>query len=257
MLLVPYSIVHLLDISGIVVSFEAIVFAYVCWFSLGMTHFLLIICSDDLSGVIDVLLLYNTFRILGPVLLPLTETEKGFSRRHHDFECLTLRSSTSQNEKISQYRDLDFFSPQLGRQSLTETSLKSFVFDSPPLLRDQSLTMPRPLSSLASDDNFTITPPPLASLSFRSDNGRRDRESSLLAAGIPARPSQFATALPQSPGIYGGFVPTNEHEIVRQHSTQTVEHQNPSRSRITTWTKWTPRSLRISHATQGQARLDV
>jgi hypothetical protein len=29
--------VRLLDISEFVVSFEAIVFAYACWFSLGMT----------------------------------------------------------------------------------------------------------------------------------------------------------------------------------------------------------------------------
>lgn len=36
-LLVPYSIVRLLDISGIVLPFEATVFGFVCWFSLGMT----------------------------------------------------------------------------------------------------------------------------------------------------------------------------------------------------------------------------
>ena len=48
MLLVPYSIVHLLDISGFLVSFEAIVFAYICWFSLGMTiSFLLFVLTND------------------------------------------------------------------------------------------------------------------------------------------------------------------------------------------------------------------
>jgi len=245
-LLVPYSIVRLLDISGFVVSFEAIVFAYVCWFSL---------------GVVDVLLLYNTFRILCPVLLPPSaETEKGLSRHLQNFECLTLRvSSTSRNEKISQHRNPDFLSSRLGRQCLTETSSKPFVLDSSPLHRDQSLTMP--LSSPDSDDNFTITPPPSASLSCRSDNGRRDRENSpLLAAGIPARQSQFATTLPQSLGIYGDFVITNEHETVRQHSTQT-ERQNPSRSRITSWSKWTTRSprpyLMLPKANEGQARLGV
>ena len=232
MLLVPYSIVRLLDISGFAVSFEAIVFAYVCWFTLGMTHFLLIICPDDWSGVVDVLLLYNTFRILSPVLLPtLAETEKNLTPRV---------SSTSWNEKGRQYRNPDVLSPRLGRQGLTETNPKSFVLDSSSLDRDQSLTMP--LSSPAFDHNLTITPPPSASLSSRSDNRRRDRENSLLAAGIPDRQSWFSTTLPQSLGMYGGFVPINEHEFVREHSTQTVGHQNPSRSRITSWSKWTTRS---------------
>jgi len=234
-LLVPYSIVRLLDISGFIVSFEAIVFAYVCWFSL---------------GVVDVLLLYNTFRILGPVLHPPSaETEKSLSRCLQNFEYLTPRlSSTSWNEKISQYRNPHFLSSRPGRQGLTKTSSKSsFVLDSSPLNWDQS---------------STITPPPSASLTFRSDNGRRDREnSSLLAAGIPACQSRFATVLPQSLGIYGGFVPINEHEIGRRHSTQTVERQNPSRSRILSWSKWSTRSSRPylipPKTNEGQARLDV
>lgn len=196
---------------------------------------------------------------MGPALLPpLAETEKNLARRLQNLEYLTLRvSSTSRNEKITQYRNPDVLSSRLSSQGLTETSSKSFVLDFSPLHRDQSLTMP--LSSLASDDNFTITPPPTASLSSRSDNGRRDRENSpLLAAGIPARQSQFATALPQSLEIYGGFVPINEHEIVRQHSTPTIDRQNPSRSRITTWSKWTPRPyLMLPKADEGQASLGV
>ena len=258
-LLVPYSFVRLLDISGFVVSFSAIVFAYMCWFSLGMTFSLLFICPDDWSGVVDVLLLYNTFRILGPVLLPPAEAEKNLSRRLQNFEYLTLRvSSTSRNEKISQYHNPDSLSYRLGRQGLTETSSKSFVLDSSFLSQDQSLTIP--LSSPASDD-FTITPPPSATLSSRSDNAMRDRENSpFLAAGIPAHQSQFATALlPQSLGMYGGFVPIYKHEIVRQHSTQMVELQNPSRSRVASWTKWTTRNpyLVLPKANEDQAKLGV
>jgi hypothetical protein len=259
-LLVPYSFVRLMQISGFVVSLEAIVFAYVCWFSLGMTLLsLLIICPDNWPGVFDVLLLYNTFRILGPVLLPPAEAEKNLSSRClQNFEYLTLRvPSTSRHEKISQYRNPEFFSSRLGRQGLTETSSKSFVLDSSPLIQDQSLTMS--LSSPASDD-FTITPPPLATLSSRSDNSRRDRENSpLLATGIQDPQSLFATALPQSLGIYGGFVPIYKHEIVRQHSTQTVELQNPSRIGITSWPKWTARNpyLMLPKVNEEQAKLDV
>ena len=259
MLLVPYSFVRLLDISGFVVSFSAIVFAYMCWFSLGMTFSLLFICPDDWSGVVDVLLLYNTFRILGPVLLPPAEAEKNLSRRLQNFEYLTLRdSSTSRNEKTSQYRNPDFLSSRLGRQGLTETSSKSFVHDSSFLSQDQSLTI---LLSSPTSDDFTITPPPSATLSSRSDNARRDRENSpFLAAGIPVHESQFATALsPQSLGMYGGFVPIHKHEIVRQHSTQTVELQNPSRSRIASWTKWTTRNpyLVLPKTNEDQAELGV
>ncbi|KXN91683.1 hypothetical protein AN958_12535 [Leucoagaricus sp. SymC.cos] len=50
-LLVPYSVMRLLDLSGFQIAWEAMVFAYVCWF---------------LLGVVNVLLLYNIFRVLGP-----------------------------------------------------------------------------------------------------------------------------------------------------------------------------------------------
>ncbi|TEB34753.1 hypothetical protein FA13DRAFT_1625711 [Coprinellus micaceus] len=50
-LLVPYSVLRLLEISGFFVPFQALVFAAVCWFML---------------GVVNVGLFYNTFRVLGP-----------------------------------------------------------------------------------------------------------------------------------------------------------------------------------------------
>ncbi|KAF9046848.1 hypothetical protein BDZ89DRAFT_1127304 [Hymenopellis radicata] len=49
--LIPYSITKLLILSGFKVQFGALIFAYVCWF---------------LLGVANVLLLYNTFRMLYP-----------------------------------------------------------------------------------------------------------------------------------------------------------------------------------------------
>jgi len=234
-LLVPYSFVRLLEISGFFVSFKATVFAYMCWFSL---------------GVVDILLIYNTFRILGPVLLPPALAEKNLSRRLQNFEYLTLR-----NEKISQYRKPDSLSSRLSRQGLSDTSSKSFGLDSSTLNQDQSLTTS--LSSPASDD-FTITPPPSATLSSRSDNARRDRENSL-AAGIPDHQSRFAAVLPQSLETHGGFVPIYKHEIVRQHSTQTVELQNPSRTAMTSWPKWTTRNpyLMLPKANEEQAKLGV
>ena len=128
-------------------------------------------------------------------------------------------------------------------------SSKSFVLDSSPLNQDQSLAI---FLSLPASDDFTI--------SSRSDNRRRDRENApLLAAGIAASQSWFATAPPQSLGIYGGFVPIYKHEIVGQHSTQTDELQNPSRSKIKSWSKWSSRNpyLMLSKANEEQAKLDV
>jgi hypothetical protein len=49
LLLVPYSITRSLGIAGAVIPFQVMVFAFVCWFTL---------------GVVNALLLFNTFRIL-------------------------------------------------------------------------------------------------------------------------------------------------------------------------------------------------
>ena len=163
-------------------------------------------------------------------------TEKTLSSRQNLEHLTPHLSSTSRNEKISQYCNSDFLSSRLSGQGLTETCSKSLVLNISP----------------ASDYDFTITPPPSASLSSRLDNGRRDRENPLFLAGMPA--------LPQSLGIYGGFVPINEHEIVLQHSMQTIEYQNPSQSRITSWSDQTtgsPSYLMLPKANEGQASLGV
>ncbi|KAF5359541.1 hypothetical protein D9756_003319 [Leucocoprinus leucothites] len=63
-LLIPYSVMRLLVISGFSIAWEALVFASVCWF---------------LLGVVNVLLLYNTFRILRPTFDGVSSTNN--SRR--------------------------------------------------------------------------------------------------------------------------------------------------------------------------------
>ncbi|KIY66534.1 hypothetical protein CYLTODRAFT_455276 [Cylindrobasidium torrendii FP15055 ss-10] len=50
-LLVPYSVTKLLILAGFRVSLGALIFAYICWYIL---------------GVVNVLLMYNTFRVLRP-----------------------------------------------------------------------------------------------------------------------------------------------------------------------------------------------
>jgi hypothetical protein len=59
--LVPYSVTRLIDLSGRVCPFPLLVAAYVCWFML---------------GVVNVLTLYNTFRVLGPAFSAKTTSQK-------------------------------------------------------------------------------------------------------------------------------------------------------------------------------------
>jgi len=281
-LLVPYSIVRLLDISGFVVPFEATVFGFVCWFSL---------------GIVDVVLLYNTFRVLGPVFeaSSASGTRKSMEsfytvERLQNFEYLTPRvPSMSWQEKISRYRSPDFPSSQPVRQGLTVTSSKPFGLDPFPLCQDQTLTTPiedgtnlssTNLSSLSVsvsrsvtptfNHNYIITPPPSASLFSRSDMGRRDRENFPILSPVP-RQSRFVTTLPeprQSPGIYDNFASSNEHVIIRKQSTQTFGYQDSSRSRISSWasdaveiSRWTTRSphpyILLPKTTEGQERLSA
>ena len=119
-------------------------------------------------------------------------------------------------------RSMEFLCRHLQNFECLSPPERSFVLDPFPF-QGQSLTTP--LSLLASDSNQTITPPPSASLSSYSANGRRDRENApLLAAGIPA-----------PLGIYGNFVLDNEYDIIRQQSTQTTGRRNFPRSRSTSW----------------------
>ncbi|KAE9408361.1 hypothetical protein BT96DRAFT_697144 [Gymnopus androsaceus JB14] len=51
LLLVPYAVTRSVGIGGTVIPFQVVVFAFVCWFTL---------------GVVNALLLFNTFRVLTP-----------------------------------------------------------------------------------------------------------------------------------------------------------------------------------------------
>ena len=108
--------------------------------SVWLLYFLLITGPiNHWPGVFDNLL-YNIFRILGPVLLPPSAKTKKKAYRNVFRNLRTPRVSlTSSNVKknwpVSQPR-------YLFRQDLTETSSKSFVLGSSPLHQDQSLTMP-------------------------------------------------------------------------------------------------------------------
>ncbi|ESK86602.1 hypothetical protein Moror_9746 [Moniliophthora roreri MCA 2997] len=67
--LIPYSVVRLLGLAGMEVPFEVAVFAFVCWFTL---------------GVANALLLYNTHRVLTPAFGAGGPTQFKQSKRDTD-----------------------------------------------------------------------------------------------------------------------------------------------------------------------------
>ncbi|TFK72979.1 hypothetical protein BDN72DRAFT_894414 [Pluteus cervinus] len=106
-LLIPYSVTRMLIISGFTIPFEAKVFASTCWY---------------LLGIVDVMLLYNTFRVLGPAFdarsTPARSNDTESSGTMKKMGKYEARSSISQaslqsslTEKIDQYRDLSYNAP--------------------------------------------------------------------------------------------------------------------------------------------------
>jgi len=124
-LLVPYSVTRLLNLSGFAVPFPASVFAYTCWFTL---------------GIVNVLLLYNTFRVLGPAFdARPTLTQKAMEsfstpeafRRSTPLNLYGPRSPME--EKIKQYRSPIIVSPsRSGVPGTTSaaTSVRALIPDS-------------------------------------------------------------------------------------------------------------------------------
>ena len=64
----PYSITRLLIIAGYRVSSAAVMFAFACWYLLGplWISYFNFVSNDSDAGMVNVLILYNTFRLLSP-----------------------------------------------------------------------------------------------------------------------------------------------------------------------------------------------
>lgn len=206
---------------------------------------------DDHPAIVNVLILYNTFRILSSVV-DGSSASAGTRRIMESFPTTEhLRSPlTSWKGKISQYRSPDFPSFQLANQGLTVTSTRTCAPDSLPFHQDQSLITPAedetnlpsrsvgpPLTPVF-DYNHIITPPPSASLYSLSEMGRRGRENSpILITGLPAlHQSRFVSTLAEPhQSTYDNSIPNNEYINIRQQSTQTSSHQGSPRNRIPSW----------------------
>ncbi|KAJ3516138.1 hypothetical protein NLJ89_g1317 [Agrocybe chaxingu] len=186
-LLVPYSTMRLLIISGFNVPFEAVIFAFVCWY---------------LLGVVDVLLLYNTFRVLGPAF------DGGRSSASKDIEGSAPASpnekySPSVEEKVDMYRTQGTFpSRNVSVRSNWSASAKSTqnLIQHERSISDFSiLTRPTPAAAMigrsitpASDYNWVVSSPmPVTSPTTGGREKIISREASYSSTGLPAPPRRM------------------------------------------------------------------
>ena len=79
--LLPYSITRLLMIAGYRVSSAAVMFAFACWYILGplWISYFNFVSNDSDAGMVNVLILYNTFRLLSPSSRWITSNDAGVS----------------------------------------------------------------------------------------------------------------------------------------------------------------------------------
>ncbi|PPQ98759.1 hypothetical protein CVT24_003456 [Panaeolus cyanescens] len=264
-LLVPYSITRLLMISGFNVHFIFVVFAFVCWYFL---------------GVLDVLLLYNTFRVLGPAF-----DARASAATRKDMESfgtpakLEKYDPTSPSErdpelaeKIARYRNgSSIFSPpilQPSRDSFpnagtrspasSNNSLRGLLLPthsrnatgstlstmsqtsiSGPAVIGQPIVSPMPAYE---EYNYVVTtPPPVASPSTRVQSpneftGIAISRDSVVVGSLPAPPRRRALDSPmyQQPSqatlspVVSQFGQGNMTELARQRSHQTFGRRTPS-----------------------------
>jgi len=189
-LLLPYSILRMLAISGFTVPYDANVFAYTCWFVL---------------GIVNVLLLYKTFRVLGPAF-----EARALRSNPDDFDTESfssaekpglgpIGSSNPPGEKIDRNRD------QPGGNDLPRhappahlAAVQSFYNypTSPPVGRNTAPTNGRKLSLLlTSGQGFG------GDHSHQSSTNSSSGKSSEDSLGLPAPPRPTRSPIQRYPTL--------------------------------------------------------
>ncbi|KAF8199657.1 hypothetical protein BJ912DRAFT_660206 [Pholiota molesta] len=110
-LLIPYAITRLFMVSGFAVPFQAIIFASVCWYTL---------------SVVDVFLLYNTFRVLGPAFdaRSVVSTRKSMTSMGNleKFAPAPSGYAADMKQKIHQYRSESISTLHSADRSISDSS---------------------------------------------------------------------------------------------------------------------------------------
>ncbi|KAF5381971.1 hypothetical protein D9615_004299 [Tricholomella constricta] len=245
-LLVPYSVMRLLVISGFTVSFESMIFAFTCWFML---------------GVVNVLLLYNTFRILEPAFDTPSQRESSLSfgtggmfERYESSQ--SKEAQRSFEEKVDQYRypTPSYRSPAI--TSFGQVSPPSSVRPLLPAHQERSASVQSFYSYPSSPSigraitpvdelQRTISPPEPAAPKFSPSTTRalsdHARQVSTDSFGLPAAPRRTRSPVLHHPSleqmhsatrtVNGTWSPV-EHSISRNPSTQTFGKRDSASPRI-------------------------
>ncbi|KAK0469916.1 uncharacterized protein EV420DRAFT_1257051, partial [Desarmillaria tabescens] len=178
--LIPYSVTKLLILSGFSVPFQALIFAYVCWF---------------LLGVINVGLLFNTFSKLYPVFdTKLSRQDMESFGTTEKFKRLTLAAERQAEadglrEKIYQYR---YTSGRLASASAAPSypenvaSVQGF-YGYP--ISPQRVSPVSPFNGNNASDHYRASPLPMSPPSSHttSSHSRQDSADSLLNLPVPPR----------------------------------------------------------------------
>ncbi|KIK62516.1 hypothetical protein GYMLUDRAFT_72736 [Collybiopsis luxurians FD-317 M1] len=189
--LVPYSVTRLLSLGGYIIPFQAVVFAFVCWFAL---------------GVIDALLLFNTFRILGPAFQTRSTSSGSGSDLEsfgttETFKRLTSGSRTPlkvniTDAMIKEYRDLS--TPNTSVSSFQSSTTVSYperaASAQGSFHRAASLDMQRQISPVSILNRSIVVETPGSMVSIRppvrvqeTDHTRQQSESSVTSLPVPPR----------------------------------------------------------------------
>ncbi|KAF4613647.1 hypothetical protein D9613_007870 [Agrocybe pediades] len=208
-LLIPYAVTRLFMISGFVVPFQAVVFAFVCW------HML---------SIVDVLLLYNTFRVLGPAFDAASTARSAASTRRIDsvasagnLEKYGLSVSptyrAAMEEKIQHYRN-ESFASQNSISTASSRSTKPLLL---PLYNQPSQGSPPGLNrsiTPLSDGGWEVISPIAVPSPLRiagRDIATHIRSDSLSSRGLPAPPRPIRAPATREP--------LPDFEVPRQYNT--------------------------------------
>jgi len=247
-LLVPYSVTRLLVISGFTVAFGFMILAYTCW---------------SVLGVVNVFLLYNTFRVLQPAFDTPSQRESSLSFGSSGVLFVRYESGPptgqkwSLEEKIDQYRypTPSYRSPA---ESFGQTSPQSSVRSLLPVHQERAASVQSFYSYPSSpsigraitpmnDLQREITPPepvmqklPPAITRAQGDHARQASTDSLPPPPRYARSTVLRQLSLEKMRTVDGTWTHVERSVARQPSSQTFGKRDSGSPRIPVTAEPTP-----------------
>ncbi|KAH9481673.1 hypothetical protein JR316_0006200 [Psilocybe cubensis] len=230
--LIPYAVTRLFMLSGFVVPYEAVVFASICWFTLSF---------------VDVLLLYNTFRVLGPAFEARSAASSRKSQSLSSSSNLEKYGvSPSPFERAALEEKIHHYRTQSENSTAPSTLSSGSARPLLPLYLNhedyrgsaQAATIGRNISPSFGRDSDIATPPPIVVSPSRSssrDVATHVRNDSFTSRGLPAPPrkpvpaynaSKAIPLIPSSPESPTSVYSHDTRWLSRQQSTQTFGQRN-------------------------------